>query len=267
MLGQASVGTQSRFDRVVTPNSIDRAYPVGRPRLPERAAQLLKRVNYRRAETDAEKDAILRLRYEAYIREAGTPPNSQRKLFDETEHLENAWSFGLFIDENLVSSLRIHVLSKEHPVSHSTGVFADVLSPHVEAGKVIIDPNRFVADYSSARLFPELPYLTLRLFYMAAEHFCGELVTATVRAEHQAFYKRAFGFHPVCPSRQFPGMTRPITFMLLDVPARRDENFHRHPYLRSTPAERHRLFEGRYDLSMPSHLYATPRSAELEQAA
>lgn len=253
-MGEAIRAIQSRLnDTALAPGRSEHA---GSPRLFERVAHLLRRVDYRRAATDAEKDAIFRLRYESYIREGGTPPNSHRRLADMSDEFDNAWSFGVFIEDKLVSSLRIHVLNKEHRIAHSTRAFSDVLSPEIEAGKTIVDPSRFVSDYASARLFPELPYVTLRLFFLAAEYFDCDLVTATVRSEHQAFYKRALGLFPVCSPRQFPTMTQPITLMFLDFPARRDWILERHPYFRSLHQERSQLFE-RPDMQdgLPRHLH------------
>lgn len=237
-------------------------------RLPDRVEQLLERAEFRRADTAEEKDAILRLRYDAYFREGGVAPNVDRRLFDRFEEMENTWSFGVFIDNRLASALRINLLSAQHPISPALDAFPDMLTGEVEAGKTIIDPNRFVADYATARRYPELPYLTLRLFYMAATFFDADLVTATVRAEHQAFYARTLGLVTVCPPRLYPTVVRPVGLMLLDFPRLREPIARRHPYFRSRPAERSALFE-RYDLPVGRRARLQPvlASASLGHAA
>ena len=53
--------------------------------------------------------------------------------------------------------------------------------------------------------FPELPYLTLRLAYMACEYFNADTGLAIVRAEHQAFYRRVFLHETIAEPRSFPG--------------------------------------------------------------
>ena len=66
-------------------------------------------------------------------------------------------------------------------------------------------PTRFVADPDQVKRFPELPYLTLRLAYMACEYFNADLGLAIVRAEHQAFYRRVFLHETIAEPRMFPG--------------------------------------------------------------
>ena len=77
-------------------------------------------------------------------------------------------------------------------MSRATELFGDVLHPRLDQGEVFIDPLRLAADPEKARRFPELPYLTVRLGYMACEHFNADTGLALVRAEHQAFYRRVF---------------------------------------------------------------------------
>ena len=45
--------------------------------LSDRVLALLERVNYRRADTAEEREAIFRLRYEAYLREGAIPPSTR----------------------------------------------------------------------------------------------------------------------------------------------------------------------------------------------
>ena len=54
-------------------------------------------------------------------------------------------------------------------------MFADLLHPELDSGKTIIDPTRFVADPDKARVFPELPYVTVRLGYVACGHFNADI--------------------------------------------------------------------------------------------
>ena len=56
--------------------------------------------------------------------------------------------------------------------------------------------------------FPELPYVTLRLAYMACEYFNADLGLAIVRAEHQAFYRRVFLHETIAEPRLFPGLAQ-----------------------------------------------------------
>lgn len=209
----------------------------------DRVFRVLERVDYRRIESAEDRDAVYRLRYEAYRREGSIPPNFLRRFSDSHDEMENAWTFGLVIDGRLASSFRMHVSTPACPDIPAAHVFPETLGDEIAAGRTIVDPTRFVADAECARRWPELPYLTVRLGYLAAEYFGADIVLATVRAEHQAFYKRVFGHRVACPPRPYPTLTKPISLMTLDYPAAREQIVRRHPFFRSTLFERRMLFE------------------------
>ncbi len=211
----------------------------------ERGIELLDRVDYQLAETEAEKDAIYRLRYRAYLREGAIAPNLDHKISDRFDDLPNSWIFGVHLDGELVSSLRISVASSEHPATPSVDVFPELLKPELAKGKVVVDPTRFVADPARAARFPELPYMTLRLAYVACQYFNADIGLASVRAEHQAFYRRIF-LRTLAPPRDYPGLIKPISLMAIDFPAERNRIFARFPHLRSSYFERRMLFERRH---------------------
>ena len=160
----------------------------------ERVALLLAKSDCKLATSGEQREAIIRLRSEAGVRERsihGHRPLTFSDRFDETG---NVYLFGLYIDDELASSIRLHVASKEHHQFPSFEVFADILQPKLDAGKVIIDSTRFVADQYLAQLNRELPYATLQLCILAAQHFNADYLIATASAQHEAFYRRAFNY-------------------------------------------------------------------------
>jgi hypothetical protein len=215
-----------------------------------RALEFLDRVDYRLVETEADRQAIYRMRYRAYLKEGTIEPNRRGIITDRYDDLQNSWIFGVYFDGELSSSLRITVASPENPVCPSMDVFADLLEPELAQGKVLVDPTRFVAE-PEGKPFPELPYMTLRLAYLACTHFNADIGLATVRAEHQAFYRRTFMHQSIGSPRHYPGLTKPIAIMAVDYPAMRDKVFARYPHLRSTAFERARLFERHLHPAMP----------------
>ena len=218
---------------------------------PKQSSELLDRVDYRLAETDADKETIYRLRYRAYLHEGAIEPRSIHRLADRFDDAPNSWTFGIYVDGELASSLRISVASPDNPDTPAVEAFGDLLLPELAAGKTIVDPNRFVADPLNRTKFPELPYLTLRLAYVACSYFNADIGTATVRAEHQAFYRRVFLHKPLCLPRPYPTLTKPLSLMAVDFPAMREKVFARYPYFQSTFFERRMLFE-RQMLSSPA---------------
>lgn len=218
----------------------------------DRVQQIIDRTEYRRTDRPDDKEAVYRLRHDAYVREGALRPEFGRRLADRYDDLVNTWTFAVHIDGMLASSVRLHVSTDGEADFPAADVFPEAVLPEVAAGKRIIDPTRFVADATAARLYPELPYVTLRLGYMAAEYFAADLVFATVRREHQAFYKRIFGHRMICPPRPYLTLTKPLSLMMLDFPAAREQIVRRYPFFGSTAAERAALFDRNADKSRRS---------------
>lgn len=209
----------------------------------DRVAQLLSRVEYRRVKGGAQREAIARLRYQAYIREGAISANSFGTFSDRYDQTDNTYVFALYVDGELASSLRLHIGSKQNPNFPSLEVFQYHLQPELDAGKVLIDTTRFVTDERLSRLYRELPYVTLRLCVLAAEYFGGDELLAAVRMEHQAFYRRAFNHRVICEPRPYPQLTKPISLMTLHFPSAASELYRKYPFFRSSYFERRRLFE------------------------
>jgi hypothetical protein len=208
-----------------------------------RSPDPLDQVDYRLAETPEEKDEIYRLRYRAYLREGAIQPSTDGRVIDQFEDAPNAWTFGVYFQGELYSSIRVSVLTSEWRMSPSVELFGDVLHPELDKGKVIIDSTRFVADPEKARNFPELPYVTVRLGSMAGVYFNADYGLAIVRPEHQAFYRRVFLHETWCEPRLYPGLVKPVGLMAAHLPTVRDRVLARYPFLRSSAFERRTLFD------------------------
>ena len=212
------------------------------PALVEREAEILSRVEYRLMESAQERAEVYALRYRAYLNECAVEANPAQRIEDKFDHVANSWVFGLYFEGILTSSIRISVSMPGTPLTPAVEAFGDILQPEVAKGRIIVDPNRFVADPTRTKRIPELPYLTVRLGYVACGHFHADIGTATVRKEHQAFYRRVFLQDVLCPPRPYPSLTKPLSLMAAHYPSVRDRIFRRYPYFRSTAAEREQLF-------------------------
>jgi hypothetical protein len=213
--------------------------------VPERTADPLEHVDYRLAETPEDKDRIYRLRYRAYLREGAILPSESERVTDRYDDLPNNFTFGIFVHGELYSSIRISVLTAEYRGSPSSEMFTDLLHPELDRGKVIIDPTRFVADPEKARMFPELPYVTVRLGYVACGYFNADIGLANVRPEHRAFYRKVFLQQPWGEPKLYPGLIKPVGLRAATYPEIRERVFQRFPYMRSSAFERRMLFQRR----------------------
>lgn len=220
----------------------DAAIRALQPSLAERVSQLLQRVAYQRVDTDEDREAIYRLRYDAYLDEGAIEPSFGHRFSDKYDDLDNAWTIGVRMGGHFVSSMRIHVATQDYPEMVATDVFPDAVNPLLEAGNVIVDPTRLVVDPGPAGAVPGLAYLTVRIGTMAAEYFHADYVLATVRAEHQAFYRKVFDAKVICDPRPYPGLIKPLSLMMLNLDEVRDRVAARYPFFVSSRAEQAALF-------------------------
>jgi hypothetical protein len=229
---------------------------------------LLDRIEYRRVSVDDQFDPVYRLRYEAYRREEFIPINSQQVVRDEFDDLPNVYCFGVYIDGELVSSLRLHHLTPAFRTSPSHSVFGDILDPMLDEGHTILDPGRFTADHEASLAYPALPFLTLRVGVLAIRHLGVKYALSSVRPEHGAFYRRIFGSVQMSEPRYYHGLSFPMILYMCDLLADWEAFLRRYPFFRSTQDEREALFgpEGRTGLDRvrPTARIAQ-RLAELDQ--
>ena len=209
-----------------------------------RGAGLFDRLDYRLIEAPEEKDLIYLMRYRAYLHGGLISPSETRRVTDRYDDAPNVWLFGIFVDGELCGSFRLHVLTSEWRDSYTTELFGDILHERLDRGEVFIDPARFTADPEKARRFPELPYLTVRLAYMACDYFNADTGLAMVRTDHQAFYRRVLLSETISEPRPFPGWdTKQVILMASDFPKVRERILTRFPIMRSNAFERRMLFE------------------------
>jgi N-acyl-L-homoserine lactone synthetase len=208
----------------------------------DQVQKLLDKIECRLADNSHEREAIFRLRYQAYRREAAISPNPSGSFSDQYDEKGAVFLFGFYIAGQLASSIRVHVASCKHPDFTSFEVFSDYLRPKLAAGKIIVDSTRFVTDEALSRQYRALPYVTMRVAGMACEFFRADQLLAAVRREHQAFYRRVFRHHVVCEARPYPGLTRPLSLMTVHYPTFVEQVHQQYPFFRSTLLEQQALF-------------------------
>lgn len=225
-----------------------------------RAGALFDRVDYRTIETPEARDQLYRMRYKAYTRGGLIPPSGSERYSDAYDDAPNAWTFGIYVDGEIYGSIRLHVLTSQQRMSCTTDLFGDVLHPRLDRGEVFIDPARFVADPEKAKRFPELPFLTVRLAYLACEHFKANTGLALVRPAHEAFYRRVFLNETIAAPRLFPNALAKVGLMASDFRAVRETVLTRFPIMRSSAFERRMLFQrsGEWVGAVPTRAEHTP---------
>lgn len=211
-------------------------------RFGERLKFLAASVKYRKAVTTREREAIFRQRYIGYLREAAIDPNPENRFTDEYDRSPNVTIYGIYLGGALCASMRIHVASRACRALPAMWAFSDILDPELDAGKLIVDPSRFVVDHHASRKHPELAYITARLGWMAGEHYDADIVLSTARKEHQAFYRRVFNYRVVSECRPYHILKKPLSLLFLDYKFHQKAVEARYPFLESTKSEREGIF-------------------------
>jgi hypothetical protein len=230
-----------------------------------RIMKLMERVEYRRADSREDREAIFRMRYEAYLREGYIEPNERGLFTDPDDDSPNAWLIGCFIDGELALSIRLHIASRpEHFMPVMKG-FPDIVGPRLAAGALIIDASRMTTRLDLARAYPFLPYLAIRAPFMADEYFDADYITAACREEVAGAYRRMGGAVVWAPPRPYPPLTRPNMLVALECRKARAVIAKRFPFGRSTREEKASLYDRSSNLDADFHkIFAADRRARAD---
>ena len=223
---------------------------------------LLDRVEYRRIKTREDFEAVGRLRAESYVRGNVLSGDIGESLIEDIDFDTHAFVVGVYIDEELVSTLRVHHLTPSHRKGSSIKLFGDVLNPLLDHGMTFVDPSRFATNKAFADEYPGLPYITLRIATMASQYFEVDHCLASVKVMHSAFYRRVFGFFELAPARVVGGYSYPLVLCAEDR-ANRADVARRYPVFKSHPYEQRLMFsDDASDGPAPLSILPTARFAD-----
>lgn len=228
--------------------------------------RFLENIEYRRIESANDLEDIARLRYKAFTMVGLAKQNDVSLLVDELDFKPNAHVMGIFFDEQLVSTIRVHHVTAVHRDSVAVAQFPDVMHPLLDAGKTFVDPVRFAADPEIMREYPALPYLTLRVATMATVFFDVDYCLSVIKPNHRAFYKRVFQSIELAGPRYVEQYGNSLELHGANAHELKRNLFDRFPFFSSQPYERKMMFASRETLGFtPLTILPTARYA-LQQA-
>lgn len=208
----------------------------------QKLLNVLDHIEYRRIEDQEDFEAIAALRYKAY-KARNVLPVSAVSMLEEVDFDPQAYVFGVYYYEELISTLRVHHVTPDHRVCQSSGIFPEAVNAFLDAGMTLIDPARFAADPDVVGELPSISYLTLRPSIMAAIYFDTDRVLQHIRPAHAAFYRRVFNADTIVP----PTMTETYGFDLTLLASRprevRPKLMKRYAFFDSEPYERRLMFD------------------------
>jgi hypothetical protein len=206
-------------------------------------SHFVKRVTTRVAKSYLDRDAIFKLRYQSYLHAGLVSQNSFLRHIEPADHATNASLMGLYVDRRLVSSFRFQIGNASTPYFSSLEHFPHVLEPLLRSDKTIVDMSRVATDGELGRQCIWMPYLILRSWIMAAEHFRADYIAAAMRPQHLLFYRRLLDSDLHSEIRLPPDHRTTLGLVTLNFANTAKHLYENLPFLRSTPSERQQLFE------------------------
>ncbi|MCF6367828.1 N-acyl amino acid synthase FeeM domain-containing protein [Rhizobium halophilum] len=203
---------------------------------------VLDAIEYRRIESQEDFEDIARLRYKAY-QERGVLPRSASSMLDEVDFDDHAYVFGIYLHEELVSTIRVHHVTPSHRISQSSGVFPDAVNAFLDAGMTLIDPARLAIDPDLDGERMALPYLTVRPTILAAIYFNADRMLQHIRPAHSAFYRRYFYADTVVPATFADMYGFDLTLLASRTREIGPKLLSRFPIYESQPYERRLMFD------------------------
>ena len=211
--------------------------------LASKVFSLLEKVEYRRCDKGEDREDIYRLRYKAYRWNDMVADDDRHVISDDLDEAPNVYRFGIYVDQRLLSTMRIHHVTAQYPMSTSTRAFGDVVAPMLAEGKTFVCMSRFASDPEWTRVYPQLAYVTLRLAGMACFYFNASYGLSTVREDHAGFYRRIYYSEQIGEARPYPGGVNRVVLFRTNAYANEARYYARFPFFRSTPMERRLLFQ------------------------
>ncbi|MCS4089533.1 N-acyl amino acid synthase FeeM domain-containing protein [Rhizobium sp. BK176] len=208
---------------------------------PRKMMDILARLEYRRVECTEDLEEVARLRYRAFkannIVSATSP-----EMLDDSDVDFHAHVFSLYFDGDLISTVRLHHVTQEHPKTQSSEDFGPEITAMLDRGLSLIDPARFAADPDIAGVYSWLPYMTLRPAIAAAVYFEADRVLQHVQTQHAAFYRRVFSAESIVDCRHAPIYGCDLTLLATDVRLTGAKLVTRFPFFKTTGSERKVMF-------------------------
>lgn len=209
----------------------------------QKIIDFIDKIEYRRLETPEELEEVFRLRYRAFRRENFIEAKTDQRCPDPLDFTENSYILGLFLEDKLVSSIRLHVLDENHRECPSMMIYSDKLEPLLDSGKTIIDLSRFCTDFETSKKHRALPFATIRLASMAALYFKADHGLTMVREEHAVFYKKIYQSRQIGEARSSrPYANYDISLYCTDIERIRNQVLKRYPFFMASADENELLF-------------------------
>lgn len=239
--------------------------PATQAMLSEHLLAVTDRIEYRRIVSPEDLEDVGVLRREAFNAHDLYTTKFTDPIIEDIDFDDDTYLFGLYYEGQLVSSMRLNVLSKNSAETPAFELCRTTLAPLLDQGMVFIDPSRFAIDAEASKAIPVLPLLTHRLSTMMTIEFNADHCLCVVKYSHEAYYRRVFGATRLAEPFVPEGMI-PLTLLLGISRGNQDYIIDRNPLFRYTETEARMMFDNRPNTMRPLSVLPTARFA-MRQAA
>lgn len=212
-----------------------------------KAQMTLDKIEYRKITTSKDIEDVQRLRFDAYSRENNVFSDKAFFRSDKFDNERNAEIFGLYIENRIAASLRLHQVTAETPQTPSATYFPEFFTTRLARGDSFLEPTRFVISDEFARRFPLLHFMTMRVCFMATVYYGMPFILCSVRGEHGSYYKRFFGMEAEVVGKMVPTIAIPADLYVGKVSEKLPLVEKRLPFMKSTEEERAALFDDTFE--------------------
>lgn len=217
-------------------------------------------IDYRRITTPEDFEDVGALRRKAFNARDVYESKFESAVIEPLDLDPETYLFGLYHEGDLVSSMRLNMLSEGLPPTPAMELFETTLAPLLAQGMVFVDPSRFAIDAEASRMLPALPLLTHRLSTMMTLHKDADYCLCAVKLEHEAYYRRVFRATRLAGPYEPRGMR--VKAVLLGISHNNvDYVMNRNPLFHYTETEARLLFDNPADTLPPLCVHPTARYA------
>ena len=179
-------------------------------------------------------DPVFQLRYACYRAENSIVRNERQRMSDAYDEAENCVHVAVHYRGELLSAVRLHLVSNLNRQAPTLEVFPEVLDK-IEGDQTVLDPTRFVVSPKARKARLPMHFLALRVPFLATVFYDVDLALAPVRPEHSSFYRKYLGYETAVAARAYPGLKRPVELLMTRVREARGAVLERTPAFGSVP--------------------------------
>jgi len=175
--------------------------------------------NFDVAKVQCENDlkAVGAFRYRCYLADGLIESRDDEIFTDQYDATDASHIFMVLSSGQIVSTIRLHLLTEACHRSATMATFADILMPKIRSGMIISDAARLAVDPHIGRLRLLAARRTLRIYEDFVAENAVEFGVASVLESRIDMYNRIYGFRQISEPRPYGDLKKNLVLMGVDL--------------------------------------------------